>query len=207
MIKSLLAAGESKDNIYVVCMDANSASYFKPICNIIDDFKLEDELTSYQDWTFDPKSNFAKIVGNKWGFIRDFYLKHNNFVFVDSDIYFRKNPEEILNSYNKDFCIQADAPGSKYCTGFMYFRKSITCDVITTFCSHNKTDDQLVLNMLLNNSPNLLSNVQLLPQDIFPNGHVYYKSKTSKDPYIVHNNHMVGIETKIKHFKDNGMWL
>jgi hypothetical protein len=49
-----------------------------------------------------------------------------------------------------------------------------------------------------------------LPIDLFPNGKVYYetgdKESLKESAYIVHNNWMVGIETKINKFKEEGYW-
>ena len=48
--------------------------------------------------------------------------------------------------------------------------------------------------------------VALLSEDLFPNGNVYYKQGRKNNAMIIHNNWMVGIETKMNKFKEEGYW-
>lgn len=207
MIRSLLAVNVNRENIYVECLDKTSFDYFYNICRVGNTVKLGPELSNYQNWSFDTSSEFCKIVSWKWKLIKKFYNTFGECVFVDSDIFIRKNVEEKLKSLNCHLAVQSDLPGSKYCTGFMYFRKNDTCDYLINACSMNHADDQIVFNRFAE-EPKVSSNLLVLDSEEFPNGHVFYKTEYDKSKsFIVHNNHMVGIETKIQKFKENGMWL
>lgn len=210
MVKSLLQCNVAPEDIFIKTLDEESTKYFRehlPQVTNVEMF-LDVGLKGYQDWSFDPSSKFCELVSWKWKMIRTFYLIHKEFVFTDSDIVFVKNPNKRLMESTKDFAIQGDSPGSKYCTGFMYFRKNSTCDMITKYCSSMHSDDQLSLNGYLARSPELEKWVDLLPQEEFPNGAHFHRGGISKsNPYMVHNNHMVGIETKINAFKKEGLWL
>lgn len=208
MILSLFKVGVNKSDIFVECFDQESLDYFKDIVNVRQTYKLDESLKEYKDWSFDNTSDFCKIVSWKWKLIRKFWLEHKEFVFSDSDIVFKSNVEENLKSYKKDFCIQCDSPGTLYCTGFMYFTDTSTCDDITRICGMNHTDDQLCLNNLMNYKKDMLSKVELLSTSLYPNGHFYYKNPTFDKSHalIIHNNHMLGLPVKIESFKKNGHW-
>lgn len=208
MISSLEKQGVKTEDIHVHCMDKNSLHIMKSAGkNAYMWRELPEDLHEYQEWSFDPSSSFSKIVSWKWKIIRNFYSNNPEFVFVDSDIVFKKNIEEDLRSYGKNICIQCDTPGSKYCTGFMYFKQSPEATAIINACANNHMDDQIVFNRFVNEL-NIESKIQLLDQAKYPNGHVYYKTNIDKTlAYIIHNNHMIGKQTKIDAFVKEGNWL
>ena len=148
MILSLIKSGINKSDIFVECFDKKSVEYFTDIACVRNTYTLDDSLSDYKNWSFDPTSEFSKIVSWKWKLLRRFWMEQKQFVFCDSDIVFLSNPEEDLNSYKKDFCIQCDVPGSLYCTGFMFFQNNETCNKITRSCANNHIDDQISLNNL-----------------------------------------------------------
>ena len=47
---------------------------------------------------------------------------------------------------------------------------------------------------------------QLLDENLFPNGNVYYMQNRKENVVIIHNNWMIGIYNKIEHFKNEGYW-
>jgi hypothetical protein len=47
----------------------------------------------------------------------------------------------------------------------------------------------------------------ILSEDLFPNGNVYYQQGKKENAMIVHNNWMVGVETKMNKFKEEGLWF
>ena len=72
-------------------------------------------------------------------------------------------------------------------------------------CGLNETeDDQILINQIA--LTKYSTAVALLPMEYFPNGHLYYTIGMKDKALMVHNNHMVGIETKINKFKQEGMW-
>ena len=207
MIASLQNQGVKTEDIYVHCMDRKSLDIMLAEGNQAYIWReMPEDLHEYQEWSFDPASSFSKIVSWKWKMIRHFYQQHKEFLFVDSDIVFKKNVEEDLRSYGKNICIQCDIPGSKYCTGFMYFKESPETAAIINACANNHMDDQLVFNKFVNDL-NIESKIQLLDIHKYPNGHVFYKTTINKNAvYMIHNNHMIGKQNKIDSFVKYENW-
>jgi hypothetical protein len=202
MLKSAELVGINLDDFYIACLDNNSLEAFKEYKNAY--LYINQELTEYQDWSFDESSNFRSIVQYKWKIIEEQYLKHKDLVWVDTDIVFKENPTEYLNSFDK-ICFQSDLPGSLVCTGFMKFVDSDLCRTLISLCaSYEGQDDQLIFNHIIKD---YIIECELLNEDLFPNGNSYYKLGKKSKAIIVHNNWMVGIDTKIQRFKDENLWF
>lgn len=213
MIKSLLKVGVKIENIYVHCFTENAKKVLSETFSGLNCYKwrdLDSEFHQYQDWSFDPASNFSQIVSWKWKIIKNFYKDHKEFCFVDTDIFFLQNPEADLKSYGKNICIQCDSPGTLYCTGFMYFSGPWSeVERIMNACANNHMDDQLIFNRMVGEI-GIADKIQLLDNTKYPNGWVAYKADPPADlskAIMVHNNHMLGREAKVQKFKENRMWL
>ena len=209
MIQSLIQnGGVSQEDIFVHCFDDKSLESLKHLPGAYMWKRISSDLEEYKNWSFDPGSEFCSIVSWKWKIIREFYQRNKEFIFCDSDIFFIKNPEEDLKSYSKNICIQCDHPGSTYCTGFIYLNESPETSSVINHCANNHMDDQIVLNNLVNSNQTLRDKIQLLEINKYANGHHYYKQGFDRSGCImVHNNHMVGKETKVNRFKDEKKWL
>jgi hypothetical protein len=208
MVTSLKQVGVDAKNISIHCFDKISMKSLADLdCQLYTWKELSDDLTDYQEWSFDPSSSFSKIVSWKWKIIKNFYNNNKEFIFTDTDIVYKKNVENDLKSYGKNICIQCDTPGSLYCTGFMYFKESPEATTIINSCANNHMDDQIIFNRNVNEL-GLRDKICLLPQDKYPNGHVFYKTEIDKSNIaIIHNNHMLGKENKINMFKKYGNWF
>lgn len=208
MIASLEKCGVDRQNVHIHCLDKNSLNILKQQnYNVYIWKELSSDLENYQEWSFDPSSQFSKIVSWKWKIIKNFYAKNKEFIFTDTDIFYIKNVEEDLKTYNKNICTQCDSPGSLYCTGFMYFKESLETDSIINSCANNHVDDQIIFNRFVYEL-NLKEKIQLLPLEKYPNGHIFYKTPIDKqNVMMIHNNHMLGIHNKVESFKNNGNWL
>lgn len=212
MIRSLLNCSYAQKDISISCLDEETYVFlnnlFNEIC-LFKNFVINDEkLKKYQDWSFDSSSMFRQIVKHKWSIIKK-HLKNEQFVWIDTDIVVLKNLDNVLNDvFNSRFDIitQTDAPTCKYCTGFMIFNPTQNAKKVVEMCASNKdADDQIIFNQYWKQYG---INVGVLDLKHFPNGYFIYKEKNynKNDWYIVHNNHMVGIENKIQKFKENKMW-
>lgn len=199
---------DTKNNVHVHCFDQESIDALKDISKVYQNYSLTGDLKDYQNWSFDPSSKFCQIVSWKWKIIKKFYDNNDEFIFTDTDVFYIKNCESHLRSYNKNIIIQTDTPGSKYCTGFMYFRQSEESKKIINACAMNHADDQLLFNRFVSEL-NLEKHIELLSSDLFPNGYYWYKTPNvdKSKAFLVHNNHMMGVQTKIDKFKENSMWL
>lgn len=208
MLKSAERVGINKDDFIIACLDKNAYEQFKSYSGafLYGDYE-NNNLTTYQDWSFDPSSNFRKIVKSKWKLIKEIYSKYNNLCWVDTDIVFLQNPLSYIEK-NPKVLFQCDTPGSLICSGFMVFNENNISKRIIDICGNDtEEDDQIMINQVILNNQSFHSECALLNQELFPNGYVYYKLGKKKSAIIVHNNHMVGINTKIQHFKDENLWF
>jgi hypothetical protein len=205
MLKSAENVGINMDDFIIACLDDD---VYKSL--LLRGYKgaflyMNQDLRDYQDWTFDKNSGFRNIVRYKWKIIDEIHQKHPNLMWVDTDIVFKENPVELLSGH-EEVLFQTDAPGSTICTGFMVFNETSECRQLVAECGADETDDdQLIMNRIGLSKYN--DHIALLSEDLFPNGHVYYQQNRKDNAMIVHNNWMVGVETKIQKFKEENLWF
>ena len=205
MLKSAENVGINTDDFIIACMDEDvytslSTAEYKGAF-----LYMDQQLKEYQDWTFNQNSGFRNIVRHKWKIIDQVHKEHPNLMWVDTDIVFKENPVELLTGH-EEVLFQTDAPGSTICTGFMVFNETPECRQLVAECGADETDDdQLIMNRIALTKYN--HHIALLSEDLFPNGNVYYQQGRKENAMIVHNNWMVGVETKINKFKEEGLWF
>lgn len=207
MLISAHKVGINMDDFYIACLDKTSYNELHNYSNAfiwIDVNFINKNLSQYQNWTFDENSGFRNIVKYKWQIIEQIYRQHKQLCWVDTDIVFKENPIELIQN-QEEILFQSDSPGSTLCSGFMVFNSSIECENMIKECASNKEeDDQILVNKIALNK--YYNNIAILNENLFPNGNVYYKQGKKENAIIVHNNWMVGVDTKIKHFKDEKLW-
>jgi hypothetical protein len=205
MLKSAENVGINMEDFMIACIDEDA--YKSLIAKGYSGAYLyiDQKLKSYQKWSFDETSGFRNIVKHKWKIIDEVHRKYPNLMWVDTDIVFKKNPVEILTGSEK-ILFQGDSPGSTLCTGFMVFNDTKECRKLIEECGSDGTDDdQLIMNRIA--LQKYIDNIAILPEDLFPNGNVYYQQGRKENAMIVHNNWMVGVETKIQKFKEEKLWF
>lgn len=204
MLKSAENVGINMDDFMIACMDKDSyeslSSKGYKECFLY----MDQTLKEYQNWTFNSNSGFRKIVRHKWKIIDQVHQKYPNLIWVDTDIVFKENPIDVLSGH-KEVLFQSDAPGSTLCTGFIVFNDSKECRQLVSECGSDETDDdQLIMNRIALSKYN--DHIAILSEDLFPNGHMYYQQGKKDNAMIVHNNWMVGVDTKIQKFKEEKLW-
>jgi len=203
MLISAERVGINIDDFYIACLDSNSYENLKEYRNAF--LYTNQPIVEYQNWTFNENSGFRSIVKNKWSIIKKIYQENKNLCWVDTDIVFVKNPTNLLEG-NTEVLFQSDSPGSTLCSGFMVFNDTKECESLVDECGSNETeDDQLIVNEIA--LKKYRDNIAILSPDLFPNGHVYYNEGKRENAYIVHNNWMVGVDTKIQKFKEEKLWF
>ena len=205
MLKSAEHVGIEKEKFYIACLDVHSYEELKAR-DYVNSFLYKDQNKSaYQNWSSDSKSGFRNVVKHKWNIINQIYQKYPNLIWVDTDIVFKSNPIRLLSGH-KEILFQSDLPGSIICTGFMVFNKSKACQRLIKDCSDaGAEDDQIVMNRLA--LTKYRKSIALLPKEYFPNGNIYYRKGVKKEALIVHNNWILGLDAKIKKFKEEGLWF
>jgi hypothetical protein len=203
MLKSAENVGLNIEDFIIACIDEEAYEQMKSYPGAY--LALKQDIKDYKNWSFDETSEFRKIVKFKWKIIKDNYEKHKELCFVDTDIVFVKNPLPHIS--NQDVVLfQCDLPGSTICSGFMVFNNTEVCKKLIEICGNNiEQDDQILINHVAF-TEEFINSIALLNQKMFPNGHVYYQLKIRDNPIIVHNNFMVGIDEKIRRFKEENLW-
>lgn len=203
MLKSAEQVGLSMDDFYIACLDKNAYEQMKEYPGAF--LYRDQDLTEYQDWSFDFDSKFREIVRTKWRLIADIHEQVGELCWVDTDIVFLQNPFPIADEFKHLVLIQSDSPGSSLCSGFMIFNETQECKNLINECAQNEEeDDQINLNLTVRGKYEPI--IGVLSPEQFPNGYVYYQENKKDKAIIVHNNHMLGIETKINKFKEEGLW-
>lgn len=202
MLISAEKVGINMNDFIVACLDEES---FDSLKNYDGSFLyMNQSIKEYQNWTFELDSGFRNIVRHKWKLINQIHKKYPNLCWVDTDIVFKENPLEIIQGHN-EVLFQCDHPGSTLCTGFIVFNETEQCRNLVEECGNDEQDDdQLIMNRIALSKYS--DNIALLSEDLFPNGYVYYQKGKKENAMIVHNNWMVGVETKIQKFKEENLW-
>lgn len=194
------------NNFYIACLDESSFDSLSDYSNAFlwENPQKESSASEYQNWTFEKNSGFRSVVRHKWKIIQETYKSSQELCWVDTDIVFKENPIELIEDQD-EILFQSDKPGSTLCSGFMVFNPTSECEKMIRDCAMaDNEDDQLIVNKIALDK--YYDNIALLNEDLFPNGHVYYKENRKENAVIVHNNWMIGIDTKIQHFKDEKLW-
>ena len=205
MLHSAKNIGLNLDNFIIACLDVNAYDYMKEYKGAF----LYDKTQSqdYQNHSFEETSSFRQIVKNKWPIIKQIYKKHKNLCWIDCDIVFKQNPLSILESLDR-MAFQSDHPGMSICSGFMVFNPQEICNNLIEECSkHENEDDQIILNKKLIREKKYWTKFKILEEELFPNGYTYYEKNKKENAIIVHNNWVIGIEQKIKKFKEENLWV
>lgn len=133
-------------------------------------------------------------------------------LWIDNDIYIFQNMVNELRSLGGSFVMQDDlwAP----CTGFFLVRSSLssiraiqkTIQIIrnSVGIDGNIQNDQHVFSRVYKTIPALI--VNLLSQDEYPNGDVYFTQNRRTRAKMVHNNYMGNASEKVVRFKEHGLW-
>ena len=201
MLKSAENVGLNVEDFIIACIDKDAYENMKEYKGAF--LYYEAPFTKYQDWSFDSNSNFRQIVKNKWKLIKETHNLHKQLCWVDTDIVFKQNPLPYIQNSNH-ILFQCDRPGSLICSGFMVFNDSVECQQLIIECGNDtEEDDQIMINKVVEKYANKCA---LLDIEYFPNGFFYYRQNLKDKAVIVHNNHMVGIETKINKFKEEDLW-
>ena len=198
-------------NIRVYALDQYSYDYFQDFHDDVIFYRKQDFENSYLSQT---DKNFGNLMFVKFELIYKELLEHDNVVYVDGDIVFKKDFSSYLMNYapDVDIVFQDDLRPSKpdlenVCAGFMYIKSNEntknffkpTPKLIRKFNKY-KTHDQTYINK----NKNEFSYIKL-PLNNFPNGAHFYQFHETLEPYMVHFNYVRGDE-KLNRMKTHGEW-
>ena len=131
-------------------------------------------------------------------------------LWIDNDIYLFENAIPHMRSFKGNFVMQDDLWGP--CTGFFLVRSTIgsiraiekTIQTVRSQIGKSIMNDQHAFVKVYRTIIGLT--VNLLPQDMYPNGEVYFNKGIQNSAKMVHNNFLTGTDEKVKRFKDHHLW-
>jgi len=210
------------EEMIMFCLDDESENFF-----IEKNIKNVTVKTSYKFksnyWDYGTQE-FKLIMFIKLKCILDTLNEINeNIFFIDSDVFFAKDPTEKLKQIENDthdMICQTDRPvGSRWCAGVMLLKNNNTIKQlfqeaiqIANNLAQIKTDsgewhDQAILNHILARGDIKLNTLETT---FATNGHLYFSNNGPKERLgqtIIHANFCVGTQQKIEWFKSENMWI
>ena len=193
-----------QDKLWIVCTDKKSYDEFESIN------KLNYFIDGFDNNLLYGTTGFNEFMLFKLKIVKEALSHCEKLVYVDSDIYFYKDPtgllEYVLNNYS--LFMQKDSPGTSVCSGFFGMTNipkniSLLENTIHSMSNRLGKDDWNDQNYI---SAELYKQKYMpyqLPMHLFPNGHyAFIDKKPLNESYIVHANYLIGIEEKIKKLKE-----
>lgn len=185
-----------------------------------------DEAVKESDYA---TKQFDIICYNKLLVIYVSLLQAVNVLWSDTDIVYFKDPFKKLYTIQKPISIQnninQDNINNNLCAGFMFFKNTEQSKLFLQRCIDHINNyyeylltskdasrsgaDQGIINKF--NDSNIIN---VLSVEEFPNGLVWWGTNDSKPldfdrnkSYMVHNNYIIGLDNKVKRFKESGLWF
>jgi len=185
MLLSAERVGMNMEDFYIACLDNNAYENLKKYSNAfmwINAGYVNEQISEYQNWTFNQDSGFRNVVKYKWRIIEEVYRQYKQLCWVDTDIVFKQNPIEMISGHD-EILFQSDRPGSTLCSGFMILNSSQECEELVRECSLNtEQDDQLLVNEIALNK--YYDNIALLEKTFFQMVKYYLRKNEKKKQYM-----------------------
>lgn len=173
-------------------------------CYILDSNK---ETASYNT------QEFQTITKRKLEIILENMNLDSEVMWIDNDIVLFENMIQNVRKYPGNFVMQDDLWG--VCTGFFLVRSGTyskrliqrSIDSIEKSKNSNQNDQHA-----FNNEYNKFKRtsfgfyISKLPQDQYPNGHVYFVENRKSIAKMVHCNYLETTSEKVQRFKDCNLW-
>ncbi|MCK5359775.1 MAG: hypothetical protein KAJ95_04070 [Gammaproteobacteria bacterium] len=166
---------------------------------------------------------FKKHMFFQNSIIRDMLAMDCEFLFQDVDLVWRASPFEYFeNNESQDIEFMYDGHNPRHgplCanTGFMYFRPHQSTISFWEIIYHNYdrviqySSQQQPLNKYLGVLQNKALNINILPQDIFSNGHLFgpdpEKNYLTEKAKVIHCSWTLNLEQKLRKYKNNKLWF
>tara|TARA_R100001443_G_scaffold117202_1_gene140426 strand:- start:540 stop:1298 length:759 start_codon:yes stop_codon:yes gene_type:complete len=175
---------------------------------------------------------FKSLMTTKIKIILNELESEDNFVYMDCDIVFKHNPEELMkiaddsvrgeydiNIFfsNDSLVFESHGEPNELCAGFMniknikgtkeFFTKIHELATLSIKNSNPDACDQIIMRTLLSQQmvPNF--NYALYPCSFITNGHHYFSQrKTTGNECVIHCNFRMGTRDKINSMKDTDIW-
>ena len=173
-------------------------------CYILDSNK---ETASYNT------QEFQTITKRKLEIILENMNLDSEVMWIDNDIVLFENMIQNVRKYPGNFVMQDDLWG--VCTGFFlvrsgtYSKRLIQSSIESIEKSKNSNqNDQHAFNNEYNKFKRTSFGfyISKLPQDQYPNGHVYFVENRKSNAKMLHCNYLETTSEKVQRFKDFNLW-
>ena len=153
---------------------------------------------------------FQSITLRKLEVILENMRMDSEVLWIDNDIYLFENTIQHMRSFQGDFVMQDDLWSP--CTGFFLVRTTLpsiraiekTIEILRLQLGKNNFNDQHVFLKIYKSIWRL--RVTLLPQEMYPNGEVYFDKEIKSNAKMVHNNYLTITDEKVARFKNHNLW-
>ena len=217
-----------KKYVVVYCLDKGSYK-----CARNENVKTVQMFTNIAEEANFSTLSFQAIMIEKIRMIVEELKNGIPLLYLDTDVVVLKNPFPHLKQLTaKDVYLQSDMTDGRtsditnYCAGCMYILPTYESERLFTDTlnllekNHKKQKqngaknyknyaDQDIINEIIKKRPEL--NVETLDPIEFPNGVRYFdhldKYPKGREPFLVHNNWIVGLKKKIERFKKHNLWF
>ena len=162
---------------------------------------------------------YNKLVNKRPEHILNFLLQGYDILYSDVDTVWLENPFPYFEGDEHDLFVQIDPipPDGWICTGFMFFKcNNQTIDLVFRWMEFvtrptTKGSNQPAFNQIINDKRSQDLNIKNLDIDKFVSGKHYFNNKWRREnpdvkPVVLHNNFIVGHDTKVARFKLLKMW-
>jgi hypothetical protein len=156
-------------------------------------------------------AQFQSITKRKLEIILENMNLDNEVLWIDNDIVFFENIVQDVRKYLGTFVMQDDLWG--VCTGFFLVRstpnaKRLIQDSIRALDTPTNPmlNDQHVFNTEYKRQLRIGLMIVTLPQEEYPNGHVYFNENRRSRAKMVHSNYLTTTAEKIERFKEFNLW-
>jgi hypothetical protein len=170
-------------------------------------------LDSQKDAASYNTQQFQNITKRKLEIIRDNMNLDNEVFWIDNDIVLFENMIRDIRRYPGNFVMQDDLWG--VCTGFFLVRSRMSSKYLIQKSieqlensQNSNQNDQHAFNYEYNKfkKTSFGFHISNLPQDQYPNGHVYFVENRKSSAKMVHCNYLETTNEKVQRFKDFNMW-
>lgn len=167
-------------------------------------------LSSNKELAAYNTTEFQSITLRKLELILENMRMDSEVLWIDNDIYLFENAIQHMRSFQGNFVMQDDIWGP--CTGFFLVRTTAgsiraiekTIQTVRSQVGKNIMNDQHAFVKVYKSILGL--RVSLLPQELYPNGHVYFDKDIKSNAKMVHNNYLHKTEDKVVRFKNHNLW-
>ncbi len=218
--------GGSHPKIYIIAEDQETYDKLTRMSFQVDVYVIQAPQSEVNASLQFNSVAYKNFVNKRPRYILDILNSGHDVLFSDVDIVWYHRPYRYFNDESDIYLLQDQGPPDPkiYCAGFAYYRSTKdTIEFVKRWIEEidsfkEPRPDQVVLNRLIQNKPFIKKKpvphfkFQELDPNRFVSGHYYFNSTWREQnpevkPFVLHNNWIVGHDTKVERFQQLGVWF